>query len=97
MEQISGPGAYQEKSEKIRFFEWLGSDSCVLKSAPYHFKLTLNKRNLKPEARRETYRLARSQYVVGPVAARALSCAAYGDGERALRSDSTYAQLVDML
>ena len=48
-------------------------------------------------ARRETYWLARRQNVEGPAAARARSRAACRGGERARRSESTYAQLVDMM
>ena len=48
-------------------------------------------------ARRETHWLARRQNVEGPAAARARSRAACGGGERARRSESTYAQLVDMM
>ena len=51
----------------------------------------------QPTARRETHWLARRQNVEGPAAARARSRAACRGGERARRSESTYAQLVDMM
>ena len=48
-------------------------------------------------ARRETHWIARSQNFEGPAAARAGSRAACGGGEWARRSESTYAQQVDMI
>ena len=46
---------------------------------------------------RETHWLARSQNVSGPAAARAQSCAACGCSECVRQSESTYAQLIDLM